>query len=126
MATLAYDDLLPLKYKAGSYDPEAGALDCYGATAEIVARAHGEAARERFMDLLKKPTHNWKRVSGQARLGDVVLSFSGDGLHVSGVAATDPPLVVSSAQGYGVYAQRLSTVRDVEGIYRDPEMECRS
>lgn len=124
MGTMRYDDLLALRYKARCYDPEEGALDCFGATAEIVARAHGEAARDRFLALLKKPTHNWIRVEGPAMLGDVVVSFAGDGLHVSGVAATSPTLVVSAATGYGVYAQRLSTVRNVEGIYRDPEAAC--
>jgi len=124
MGMMRYDDLLALRYEAGSHAPENGALDCYGATAEIVARAHGEAARDRFLGLLKKPTHNWIRVEGPARLGDVVLSLAGDGLHVSGVAATSPTLVVSAATGYGVYAQRLSTVKDVQGIYRDPETQC--
>lgn len=124
MGMMRYDDLLALGYEAGSYDAESGALDCYGATAEIVARAHGEAARDRFLSLLKKPTHNWIQVEGPARLGDVVLSLAGDGLHVSGVVATSPALVVSAATGYGVYAQRLSTVKDVQGIYRDPETQC--
>ncbi len=125
MVTLAYDDLLPLKYAARSYDLQSGALDCYGATAEIVARAHGEAARSAFLALIEKPTHNWEDVGDVVEPGDVVVSLAGNDLHVSGVAATMPALVVSAARGFGVYAQRLSTVRDIVGIYRYPEAGCR-
>ncbi|MCH9838462.1 hypothetical protein K0U83_22565 [bacterium] len=123
-AAVEFQDLLPLKYAAGSYDPGGGSLDCYGATAEIVGRALGAAARVRFLEQIKKPTHNWIPVQGSIKLGDVVVSRAGSGLHVSGVAATSPPLVVSAASEYGVYAQRLSTVRDIEGLYRDPGSPC--
>lgn len=126
MRCVEFEDLLRLPYKDGGMSPRDEGLDCLGACATILGRCHGHEARARFVDLAEGNVEpgTWYEVSEVApQLGDIALSTNHDGsLHVSAVASLDPPLVLSSAHGYGVFTQPLSQVPHLIGVYRDPKL----
>jgi hypothetical protein len=121
---IEYQDLLEVPYESGRVRlEEAGTLDCFGMTAEVVRRACGEDAFDDFLQLLEDPDRErWTQVNIlNPKLGDVALSRCPErGLHVSGVVSLDPPTVLSSSSRHGAYSWRLSMISDLIGLYRYP------
>lgn len=61
----------------------------------------------------------WVRVKNGYARGDVVLSSGEEGrLHTSAVYGNDARRVVSSARVIGGYTCRLSTIKNIIGVYR--------
>lgn len=126
-----YVDLLGVPHRAGALELRQGALDCAGATAEVIRRAIGLEAQEAFLGLLRGEGAAWTVVGAgndipllSIRLGDVVtstvVSDAGEDPHVSGVVSLSPPMVLTSSKKLGVFATRLSAVTRIDQVLRYP------
>lgn len=126
-----YADLLGVPHLPGALELRQGALDCAGATAEVIRRSIGTEARDAFLGLLRGEGAAWTVIAtggdvplSALRLGDVVTSTvvteDGEEPHVSAVVSLAPPTVLTSSIKIGVFATRLSTVTRLDQVLRYP------
>lgn len=136
--TVAYADLLRLGYESGQMDPSSGSLDCAGVVrcilvrmgypAEMMPMCGREIVKAMLgaSEVVSASGTGWKLLgSGEesaklARLvGDVVLSKTDEGLHVS-VTVKSPPhgRALSSARGIGVYTIPNGLIQNVLSAWR--------
>lgn len=119
--SVPYEDLLGVPHRSGALELTSGALDCAGVVAEVLRRVLGEEAKAAFVAQLTGSGSDWILVpEGEAKLGDVVLSEGRDGSHVSCVVSTGPTYALSSAYRLGTFATRLSSIKNLLGVYRYP------
>lgn len=124
--TADYTDLLGIQHASGatSWDPSRpGSLDCAGVVAEILLRVNGPAAQASFLSRLAGGSFDGflelECSSYEPQLADIIVSTNAQGLpHVSAIVALKPCLALTSAYKLGVFAARLSSVANIECIYR--------
>lgn len=99
--------------------PEA---DCLAACATLLKRAGMKVAASSLAKCcaLGAPQDAWRQLGeGEPiRIGDIVLSEEGDGLHVSAVCDSTRGRAISSSKDHGIYVTRIDKIRAKIGTYR--------